>query len=95
MIGVQFDDVNKTQMCIDVFYVVVCQKSFWNVVDQFNEGYDGKLLFFYYVEVPFLNDKGLQFQLILSDDLWVLLCEVLKSLDFFSNSQLQFNLGGL
>ena len=38
-------------------------------MNQFNEGYDGKLLFFYYVEVTCHNDKGLQFQLKLGNDL--------------------------
>ena len=56
-------------MCINVFYVVVCQKSFWNVVDRLHELYDGKLLFFNYVEVTYLDDKGLQLKHTLGNDL--------------------------
>ena len=32
-------------MCINIFFVVICQKSFWNVVDWFHEGYSSKLIF--------------------------------------------------
>ena len=45
MIAVQFNDLDQTHMCIDVFSVILYQKYFWNVVDRFHEGYDGKLHF--------------------------------------------------
>ena len=65
-------------------------------MDRFHEGYDGELLFFYYIEVPCLNDKGLQFQPTLGNDLGLLLREGLESLALLCslfNSQLPFNLG--
>ena len=98
MTAVQFDDIDQTYMCINVFSVVVCQKSFLNIVDQFHKGYDGRLLLFYYAKVPCLNYNGLQLKLTLGDDLLVLLREVLEILSLlrsFFNSHIQFNLGGL
>ena len=52
-------------MSVDVFYVIVIQESFWNVLDQFYEIFDGKLLILDYVEVSWLNDEGLEFELAL------------------------------
>ena len=46
MIAVQLDDVDQAQMGVDVFSIILRQKSFWNVVNQFHEGCDGELLFF-------------------------------------------------
>ena len=37
-------------------------------MDQLHEEYDDKLLFLHYVQVPYLNDKGLQFRLTLDDE---------------------------
>ena len=67
-------------------------------MDRFHEGYDGKILFFCYFEVPYLDDKILQLRLAIVNDLWMLIregLEILALLCSFFNSQLQFNLGVL
>ena len=46
VIDVQLNDVNLTLVSVDILTIIVRQKSFVDVVDLLQEGYNGELIFF-------------------------------------------------